>query len=74
MNEFTFKVVQGAYTSFVGEITIEAISKAQAKKKIMHMTQQQLEEKCTNWEVSDQATEDGPIEVYDNNGMMINEI
>jgi hypothetical protein len=73
MEEFIFKVTQPADTYFKGTITIQATSEEEAVRIIEGFSQEDLEERCTNWYSGDDVQPAGPIEVWDNSGNIIND-
>lgn len=70
--EYTYKVTQPATTFFRGEITVQAIDAEDAVNLIKSFTEDELEEYCTNWELSDEGADpDGFIEVWGDDGEQI---
>lgn len=73
MAEYTFKITQPATTYFRGEISIKAKTEKEAINKASKLTQSQIERLATDWELADEGADaDGFIEIYDENGKVLN--
>ena len=67
--EYTFKVIQPATTFFRGEMTVQAVNKEDAIELIKDLTNEELEEFCTEWELAEEGADtNGFIEVWDEDG------
>lgn len=66
MKEFDFDVTQVAETYFKSTISIQAKSKKEAIAKLKQMSNSEIEELCDCWELADEATPNGNIEIWDN--------
>jgi hypothetical protein len=70
--EYTYEVTQPATTYFRGEITVQAIDAQDAIDLIKGLTETELEESCTDWELAECGTDaNGLIEVWSDNGEQI---
>ena len=71
MKEFKFRVTQTATGFFEGTSTISAKTEKDAMKLLTMLSNEGVEELCSDWSMSDYTEADGEIEIWSDKNKQI---